>query len=166
MYMIKNGGLRIVDKSNKQNFECTKKEILSSVQDRSIFKDDVSILIEPQISEGDTLKATIYIKDTFFIREYFKNKELNFINNSSYFSDEEIKKFFFYLKRDVNKFHYYLFSLFLYKLENRSLMESDIELNINEFCNEFNKLNLGITIEYIDLDKELIKFKEFNLLEI
>ena len=43
--------------------------------------------------------------------------------------------------------------------------ESNIELNIEEFCNKFNELNLGITIEYIDLDKELIKFKEFDLIE-
>lgn len=155
-----------MDKSNKQDFECAKKEILSFVQDRSILKDNVSVLIEPQISNNDTLKAIISIKDTFFIREFFKDKERNFINNSNYFSDEEIKKFFFYLKKDVNKFHYYLFSLFLNKLENKLVDESDIELNIEEFCNKFNELKLGITIEYIDLDKELIKFKEFDLIEI
>lgn len=152
-------------KNNNQDFEHAKKGISSFIQDRSILKDNAFISIEPQVSEGDTLKAIISIKDTFFIREFFKDKELNFINNSSYFSDEEIKKMFFYLKKDINKFHYYLFSLFLNKLENKLVDEHSIELSIEKFYNKFNELKLGITIEYIDLDKELIKFKEFDLME-
>lgn len=108
-----------MDKSNKLDFEHAKKEISSFIQDRFIFKDDAIVSIESQISDNNTLKATISIKDTFFIREFFKNKERNFINDLNYFSDEEIKKIFSYLKKDVNKFHYYLFSLFLNKLENK-----------------------------------------------
>lgn len=142
-----------------------KEDIVSFIEDRC-FLNNVSFYIKPQASDSDIMEATLLIKDDLLIKEFFRNKELSFINNSSYFSNEEIKKMFFFLKKDFNRFHYYLFSLFLYKLENRSIMESDIELNINEFCNEFNELNLGITVEYIDLGKELIKFKEFNLLEI
>ena len=142
-----------------------KEDIVSFIEDRC-FLNNVSFYIKPQASDSDIMEATLLIKDDLLIKEFFRNKELSFINNSSYFSNEEIKKMFFFLKKDFNRFHYYLFSLFLYKLENRSIMESDIELNINEFCKEFNELNLGITVEYIDLGKELIKFKEFNLLEI
>ena len=146
-----------------------KEDIVSFIEDRC-FLNSVSLYIKPQVSDLDITEATLLIKDDLLIKEFFKDKELSFINNSSYFSNEEIKKMFFFLKKDFNRFHYYLFSLFLYKLENRSIMESDIELNIelniNEFCNEFNELNLGINIEFIDLERKLIKFKKFNLLEV